>query len=103
MNLKNEHNGMYNDVQNSQNRIKDLKTRKEILNSQIADLLKDKRIVDKLHMELSDVVQGKPQSDFQEQAKKKEAERTMRIQKDFLFISFLECGHISRPEEKKKR
>lgn len=64
MNLKNEHNGMYNDVQNCQNRIKDLKTRKEIMNSQIADLLKDKRIVDKLHMELTDIVQGKNLNDF---------------------------------------
>jgi len=66
MNLKNEHNGMFNDVSNSQNRIKDLKTRKEILNSQIADLLKDKRVVDKLHMELTDIVQGKNLNDYQE-------------------------------------
>ena len=82
MNLKNEHNGMQNDVTNSTNRIKDLKTRKEILNSQIADLLKDKRVVDKLNMELSDIVQGKNLSDYAEAQKRKEAERALSIQKE---------------------
>lgn len=82
MNLKNEHNGMQNDVTNCNNRIKDLETRKDILNSQIEDLLKDKRVVDKLNMELSDIVQGKNLNDFVEAAKKKEAERAMRIGKE---------------------
>jgi len=66
MNLKNEHNGMSNDITNCQNRIKDLKTRKEILNFQLADLLKDKRVVDKLNMELSDAVTGRNLNDFVE-------------------------------------
>ena len=82
MNLKNEHNGMYNDVQNCENRIKDLKTRKKIMSDQIKDLLIDKRIVDKLHMELSDIVQGKNLTDYGEAARKKDAERGMRIGKE---------------------
>jgi hypothetical protein len=82
MNLKNEHNGMYNDVQNSENRIKDLKTRKKIMSDQIKDLLIDKRIVDKLHMELTDIVQGKNLTDYGEAARKKDAERGMRIGKE---------------------
>ena len=66
MNLKNEHNGMQNDITNSSNRIKDLKTRKKILNDQIADLLKDKRIIDKLHMELSDIITGRNMDEYTE-------------------------------------
>ena len=92
MNLKNEHNGMTNDVTNSNNRIKDLETRKDILNSQIEDLLKDKRVVDKSNMELADIISGKNVNDFTEAQKKKDAERAMRISKEQNVASLKRLG-----------
>ena len=92
MNLKNEHNGMQNDITNSQNRIKDLKTRKRIQNDQIADLLREKRIVDKLHLELSDIVNGRNLNDYEEARRRKEAERAMRISKEQNLASLKRLG-----------
>ena len=51
-NLKQDHNKIQTDITVARNRIKDLETRREILNSAIQDLLKDKRKIDKYNMEL---------------------------------------------------
>ena len=64
MNLKNEHNGMKTDITVSTNRINDLQTRKEILDMTILDLLKEKRIVDKHNMELTETISGRGISEF---------------------------------------
>jgi hypothetical protein len=64
MNLKNEHNGMKTDITVSTNRINDLETRKQILDSAILDLLKDKRVVDKKNMELTETISGRSVSEF---------------------------------------
>jgi hypothetical protein len=40
-----------------------LQTRQEILNNSIADILKDKRKIDKKNMELHEAIQGKNVSD----------------------------------------
>ena len=64
MNLKNEHNGMKTDITVSTNRIQDLQTRKDILDSSILDLLKDKRVVDKKNMELTETISGRSVSEF---------------------------------------
>lgn len=63
MNLKQDHNKIETDITVAQNRIKDLQTRQEILNNSIADILKDKRKIDKKNMELHEAIQGKNVSD----------------------------------------
>jgi hypothetical protein len=47
----------------ARNRIKDLETRREILNSAIEDVLKDKRKIDKFNMELQDRISGRNVTD----------------------------------------
>lgn len=64
MNLKNEHNGMKTDITVSKNRIQDLQTRKDILDMTILDLLKEKRIVDKINMEQTEIISGRSVSEF---------------------------------------
>ena len=59
MNLKQDHNKIQTDITVAENRIKDLETRREILNSAILDILKDKRKIDKYNMELVDKIQGR--------------------------------------------
>ena len=55
---------MKTDVTVNTNRIKDLETRNEILDMNILDLLKDKRVVDKKNMELTDIISGRNVSEF---------------------------------------
>ena len=46
-NLKQDHNKIKTDITVAENRIKDLQTRREILNQALEDILRDKRKVDK--------------------------------------------------------
>lgn len=55
---------MKTDITVSTNRINDLQTRKEILDMTILDLLKEKRIVDKHNMELTETISGRGISEF---------------------------------------
>ena len=47
----------------AENRIKDLQTRREILNQALEDILRDKRKVDKYNMELQDKISGRNVTD----------------------------------------
>lgn len=67
------------DITVAENRIKDLQTRQEILNTAIADILKDKRRIDKYNMELEDKISGKNVTDEMTKKKHKDEERKMRI------------------------
>lgn len=79
MNLKQDHNKIMTDITVAENRIKDLQTRQEILNTAIADILKDKRRIDKYNMELEDKISGKNVTDEMTKKKHKDEERKMRI------------------------
>jgi len=67
------------DITVAENRIKDLVTRQEILNSSIADILKDKRKIDKYNMELEDKISGRNVTDEMTKKRHKNEERKMRI------------------------
>jgi len=54
---------MMTDITVAENRIKDLTTRQEILNSTIMDILTDKRKIDKYNMELEDKISGRNVTD----------------------------------------
>ena len=60
---------MTTDITVAENRIKDLETRQEILHASIADILTDKRKIDKRNMELEDKISGRSVTD--EMTKKK--------------------------------
>jgi hypothetical protein len=79
MNLKQDHNKILTDITVAENRIKDLVTRQEILNSSIADILKDKRKIDKYNMELEDKISGRNVTDDMNKKRHKNEERKMRI------------------------
>lgn len=79
MNLKQDHNKIQTDITVAENRIKDLDTRQLILNNSIADILKDKRKIDKYNMELEDKISGRNVSDEQTKMRHKNEERKMRI------------------------
>jgi hypothetical protein len=79
MNLKQDHNKIVTDITVAENRIKDLETRQEILNIAIADILKDKRKIDKYNMELEDKISGRNVTDEMTKKKHKNEERKMRI------------------------
>ena len=79
MNLKQDHNKIQTDITVAENRIKDLDTRQMILNNSIADILKDKRKIDKYNMELEDKISGRNVSDEQTKMRHKNEERKMRI------------------------
>jgi len=79
MNLKQDHNKILTDITVAENRIKDLVTRQEILNTSIADILKDKRKIDKYNMELEDKISGRNVTDDMTKRKHKNEERKMRI------------------------
>ena len=77
MNLKQDHNKILTDITVAENRIKDLVTRQEILNSSIADILKDKRKIDKYNMELEDKISGRNVTDEMTKKRHKNEERKM--------------------------
>jgi len=80
MNLKQDHNKIKTDITVAQNRIKDLGTRREILNTTIADILTDKRRIDKYNMELEDKISGRNVTEEMTKRRHKNEERKMRIQ-----------------------
>ena len=90
MNLKQDHNKILTDITVAENRIKDLVTRQEILNSSIADILKDKRKIDKYNMELEDKISGRNVTDEMTKRKHKNEERKMRIkyEKNVAYLKF---------------
>ncbi len=65
-NLKQDHNKIKTDITVAENRIKDLQTRREILNQALEDILRDKRKVDKYNMELQDKISGRTDRIFPE-------------------------------------
>lgn len=79
MNLRQDHNKIQTDITVAENRIKDLLTRKQILESSIMDILKDKRKIDKHNMELEDQISGRNVTDEQTKMRHKNEERKMRI------------------------
>uniref|UniRef100_A0A7S3CIG5 Uncharacterized protein n=1 Tax=Strombidium rassoulzadegani TaxID=1082188 RepID=A0A7S3CIG5_9SPIT len=79
MNLKQDHNKIQTDITVAQNRIKDLETRREILNAAIFDILKDKRRIDKYNMELEDKISGRSVTEEMTKRRHKNEERKMRI------------------------
>jgi hypothetical protein len=79
MNLKQDHNKIQTDITVAENRIKDLETRREILNSAIIDILKDKRKVDKYNMELEEALSGRNVTEEITKKRHKNEERKMRI------------------------
>mmetsp|Transcript_35662 Transcript_35662/g.54565 ORF Transcript_35662/g.54565 Transcript_35662/m.54565 type:complete len:134 (+) Transcript_35662:832-1233(+) len=80
MNLKQDHNKIQTDITVAENRIKDLETRRDILNAAILDILRDKRRIDKYNMELVDKIQGRNVTEEMTKKKYKNEERKMRIQ-----------------------
>ena len=78
-NLQQDHNKLQTDIKVAENRIADLKLREKILLDQINDLLKDKRKVDKLNMELEDEISGKNVTEEMQKKKYKDEERKMII------------------------
>jgi hypothetical protein len=82
MNLQNDHTKIKNDITVASNRITDLELRKVMLNSAIAEALKDKRRVDKHNMELEDKISGRNVTEAQQKQRHKNEERKMRINKE---------------------
>ncbi len=78
-NLKQDHNKIKTDITVAENRIKDLQTRREILNQALEDILRDKRKVDKYNMELQDKISGRNVTDEMQKKKYRNEERKMRI------------------------
>ena len=70
---------MQNDITLANNRIEELKTTRDIINSAIKDLLKDKRKIDKHNMELEDKISGRNVTDLMTKQKHKNEERKQRI------------------------
>lgn len=56
--MQQDHNKLQTDIKVAENRITDLELREKIMLDQINDLLKDKRKVDKLNMELEEEISG---------------------------------------------
>lgn len=79
MNLSQDYNKMKLDLTTAESTITDLEVRKKMLNIRIADILKDKRKVDKFNMELSDRVAGRNVTEEQEKRRYKNEERNMKI------------------------
>ena len=63
----------------AENRIKDLETRREILNATIFEILRDKRRIDKYNMELIDKISGRNVTEEMTKKRHKNEERKMRI------------------------
>ena len=78
-NLKQDHNKIKTDITVAENRIKDLQTRREILNQALEDILRDKRKVDKYNMELQDKISVRNVTDEMQKKKYSNEERKMRI------------------------
>jgi len=70
---------MKTDITVAENRIKDLETRREILNATILEILKEKRRIDKYNMELMDKITGRNVTEEMTKRKYKNEERKMRI------------------------
>ena len=79
LNLNKDHNKIKTDITVAENRIKDLMTRREILENSIRDILKDKRKVDKYNMELEDMISGRNVTEEMTKRRHKNEERKMRI------------------------
>ena len=79
MNLQNDHTKIKNDITVASNRITDLETRKTMLNTAIAESLKEKRRVDKRNMELEDSISGRNVTEAMQKQRHKNEERKMRI------------------------
>jgi len=58
MNLQNEHTKMRNDITVAENKINDLKTRRDVLNTVIQEILAEKRQIDKTGLELQESIDG---------------------------------------------
>jgi len=59
MNLQNEHTKMRNDITVAENKINDLKTRRDVLNTVIQEILAEKRQIDKTGLELQESIDGR--------------------------------------------
>jgi hypothetical protein len=79
MNYKADHNKIDTDITVAENRIKDLKNRRELLHQAIKDILVDKRKIDKYNMELEDKISGRNVTEESSKLKHKLEERKMRI------------------------
>lgn len=79
MGFKADHNKVDTDITVADNRIKDLKNRRELLHQSIADILTDKRKIDKYNMELEDKISGRNVTEESSKMKHKLEERKMRI------------------------
>jgi hypothetical protein len=79
MNLQNDHTKIKNDITVAENRIIDLKTRRDMLDAAIMEALKEKRKVDKLNMELEEKISGRNVTEAMQKQRHKNEERKMRI------------------------
>jgi hypothetical protein len=79
MNLQNDHTKIKNDITVAENRIIDLKTRRDMLDTAIMEALKEKRKVDKLNMELEEKISGRNVTEAMQKQRHKNEERKMRI------------------------
>ena len=67
------------DISMADSRIKDLEVQKKMTESQIEEILTEKRAVDKENLELEDKIQGRGVTDADQKAKHFEAEREMTM------------------------
>ena len=67
------------DISIAESRIKDLENQQQMANSNINDILKEKRVKDKENLELEDAIQGRGVTDADHKAKHFEAEREMTM------------------------
>ena len=75
-----EHNLVEIDISIAQSRIKDLENQKNMSNSQIEDILTEKRKTDKENLELEYKIQGRGVTDADQRAKFTRAEEKMKMQ-----------------------
>ncbi len=75
-----EHNLVEIDISIAQSRIKDLENQKAMSNSQIEDILTEKRRTDKENLELEYKIQGRGQTEADQRAKFTKAEEKMKMQ-----------------------
>ena len=81
-NLKQDHIKITTDIKVAQSRIEDLTNRRSMLRDQIADILKQKRKVDKRNYELEEAISGRNITEDDAREMYKEEERKMRIEKE---------------------
>ena len=73
---------MKNDITVAENKINDLKTRRDVLNKVIQETLAEKRQIDKYGLELVEAIDGRSMNEDQIKKRQRNEERKLKINKE---------------------